>query len=256
MKLRLLLAFQTLLFTAAANAQQPPAPGEWQVTAGAAAVIGPQYLGDDSARVLPIPYVDIKYGPNLFLNVPRGLGAYLYTDKVGEGTFRWGVSLTPGFNGRDSDDIPGLDNVGIAIEAQSFVEYSYQNWSVGLTAAQDLGTGHDGFYVDASANYSSRIGQRGFGQIGVSARYADSSYMESFFEITPAESVASGLAAFDAGSGFESVAVQGLYTHQLTDKWQFAVVPEIRFAVDDARSSPISDRNIGYQVVTVIGYRF
>lgn len=247
----------TLSISGPALAQQAPIQeGEWRVTLGAATVVGPQYLGDTSARILPIPYIDVQYGPNYFFNVPRGLGAYLATLGDGDSKLRWGVSLTPNFNGRDSDDIPGLPSVGIAIEAQTFLEYSYKNWSLGLTAAQDLGTGHEGFFADVSAGYGSRIGNRGFGQVGVSARYADSVYLESFFEVTPAQSLASGLNAFDIGSGFESVAVNGLYTYQISDHWQFALVPEVRLAVGDARRSPITEDNFGYQVVSVIGYRF
>ncbi|MEM6832618.1 MAG: MipA/OmpV family protein [Sphingomonadales bacterium] len=247
----------SLSCAAPALAQQPPIQqGEWRVTLGAAAVVGPQYLGDTSARILPIPYIDVQYGPNYFLNVPRGLGAYLATFGDGDSQLRWGVSLTPNFNGRESDDIPGLPSVGIAIEAQSFLEYSYKNWSLGLTVAQDLGTGHEGFFADVSAGYGSRLGDRGFGRIGLTARYADSVYMESFYEVTPTQAAISDLNAFDINSGFESVAVNGLYTYQISDHWQFALVPEVRLAIGDVRTSPITEDNFGYQVVSVIGYQF
>ncbi|MEM9879903.1 MAG: MipA/OmpV family protein, partial [Pseudomonadota bacterium] len=131
-----------------------------------------------------------------------------------------------------------------------------KNWSLGLTAAQDLGTGHDGFFADVSAGYGSQLGDQGFGRIGVSARYADATYLRSFFEVNQAQAAISGLDAFDIGSGFESVAVNGLYTYQISDRWQFAIVPEVRFAVGDTRRSPITEDDFGYQVVSIIGYQF
>lgn len=253
----LISVFVALCLTAPASAQQAPSQQKgWQVDVGAAAIVGPQYLGTRDYRILPVPYIDIQYDNRFFLNVPQGLGAYIVNKRDGKWAYKLSAAIAPGFNGRDAADIPGLPKINISVEARTVGEISYGKWSGSITLAQDLGTGHEGFYADATLGYGDRIGQRGFGRLGASARFADRQYMRSFYGISSAESLASGLTEFDAGSGLESVAAQALYAYQITKRWRAAVITEARFAAGDAGSSPITEEDTALNVITAITYRF
>lgn len=246
------------LLTAAVSAQggPPQQKSDWQIDVGAAAIVGPQFLGTKDYRILPVPYIDIQYKDRFFLNVPQGLGAYVVNTRSGKWGYKLSGAIAPGFNGRDRTDIPGLPQIDIAIEARAVGEISYGKWSANLTLAQDLGTGHEGFYADLSTGYGDRVGQRGFARLSGSLRFADDQYMRSFYGVSAAESVASGLAAYDAGSGLESAGVQLLYAYQLSRRWRASIISEVRFTAGDARNSPITGEDVALNTITAITYRF
>jgi len=237
--------------------QGPPRNTGWQIEGGAVSIFGPRFLGTSDYRILPVPFLDVKYDEWFFLNVQKGLGFYGIDHQTSNGTrIRWGASIAPGFDSRNSGDIPGLESVGISIEARSFVDINYRNWGFSATVARDLGTGHDGFYGEGQISYSNRIGQKGFGQISLSGRYADENFMNSFYTVNQAGSAASGLNRFNADAGFESIAVGGLYAYRFNNRWTASVISNARLAVGDAADSPITDTNFGVTVVTAISYRF
>lgn len=240
----------------ASQRQGPPRIEGWQVDVGVGVIAGPEFLGNESYRVLPIPFIDIRYGENLFFNVPQGLGGYVVNTRSGKFGFKLGAALAPNFSGRSAGDIPGLDTINPAIEGRGYAEFSYGAWSLNLTAAQDVGTGHEGFYSDLELGYSKRIGQRGFGRLSGSVRYADDVYLDSFYRITNADSRATGLDRFNPSSGFESYAVQALYAHAFNRRWRATIIGQARFAVDDARRSPITDTNTAVSFITALTYRF
>jgi outer membrane protein len=258
----LFVAF-TLLSTGHAAEQQQPrqpkgapnvtamGPLGWRTELGAGFIANPRFVGSDEFNTTAIPYFDVRYidakGTKFFANVPQGLGAF-FSRRVNPETgsfMNFAVALAPGFNVRD-DSIPGLEEVGIATEARLFGEIGTRRWSGSATLAQDLGTGHDGAYLDVRASYRNRfMDNRAFYSVGPVLRFGNATYKNSLFGISPEDSAQTGLPAYDPDGGLERVGLQGIVSLPLgKSKWRSTTSLRMNRLIDNAANSPIVvDRN-------------
>lgn len=223
------------------------APG-WRNQWGIGMLVNPTSVGSNDYTVLPLPYLDFRYfderGTKYFANVPQGLGGYLYRSRDQQtGRFvNIGAAVAPGFNVRD-DSIEGLEEIGLSTEARLYLEAGSRTWAASATIAQDVGSGHEGAYLDLSVAKRGLVGQRGgFYAVGPVLRVGDDTYKTSFFGISEAESEASGLPAYNADAGVERFGLQGLLSLPLgQSKWRFTAIARGSALIDDARDSPIVD---------------
>ena len=232
------LSFVTLLSLTNIALAQPGPPQGWQRELGLGAIVNPERPGSDRYQFRPIPLLDFRYlderGVRHFANVPQGLGTYLYRRQS-----KLGVALAPGFGTRD--DAPGLEEIGIATEARLFWEQDRGPWRLSATAAADLGTGHEGAYLDLGLARRGRLGPRGFWSLGPSLRLVDAAYARAQYGISPGEAASSGLPAFDAGSGLEQVAMSAVLRKPLAGKWSWTAVARVAFLTGDRANSPLVD---------------
>lgn len=233
----------------------PPKIEGWQVDVGIGSIISPEYLGASDYRVMPIPYIDVRYGENLFLNVPKGLGGYVVNSQYGDISVKLGAAIAPNFFNRDAEDFPGLSEVKMAAEARGYGEFKYGNFSLDVTVAQDVGTGHDGAYSDISLGYGKRLGD-GFFKVSGSVRLADKTYMNSFYTVTAADSITSGLNPYRADSGLERFSLSALYAYEFNDRWRMTVITNADFLQNKAKASPIVEKSNSVTVISALTYRF
>ena len=223
-----------------------PMRAGWRTEFGIGAIANPKFVGSDEYNTRVIPYLDLRYldqkGTRFFVNVPQGLGGFFYRSAAPRSGsfFNVGAAVAPGFNVRD-DSIEGLDEVGVSTEARLYVQAGGRSWAATATLAQDVGSGHEGSYLDLGVNYRGRIGERGgFFAVGPVLRYADSTYTGSFFGITDEDAVDTGLPAYDANAGFERLGVQGLVSLPIKgSKWRFSAIARASRLFEDAADSPI-----------------
>lgn len=253
-----------LLFLASGPAQaQPPSapqPG-WQTDLGVGLIINPEFQGSEDYRALPVPYFDFRYvdqqGTKHFLNVPQGLGTYLIRDRTDSGNrFALSAALGPGFQNRDTDQFQGLDTFGIGIEARLGAEYDIGRWSLQGGLAQAIASGHEGLYGNLTANYRFVLGRGAFAGIGPSLRWGNSRYMSALYGISAQESAASGLARFDASSGVESAALQGIVSLPVGRQWRLTSVARFGRLVGDAGDSSLTQEANQFFLVTALTRRF
>ncbi|GAB5413556.1 MAG: hypothetical protein Cons2KO_11590 [Congregibacter sp.] len=218
----------------------------WRSQWGVGVIANPKFVGSEDYNITPIPYLDFRYfdavGTKYFANVPQGLGGYFYRQRDREaGSFlNIGAAIAPGFNVRD-DSIEGLDEIGVSTEARLYIEAGGRGWVSSVTLAQDVGSGHEGAYLDLSLAKRGQIGQRGgFYAVGPVLRLGDDTYKESFFSINANESAATGLPEFSADAGVERIGVQGLVSLPISgSKWRWTGILRASSLIDDAADSPI-----------------
>jgi outer membrane scaffolding protein for murein synthesis (MipA/OmpV family) len=218
----------------------------WRNQWGLGVIANPKFVGSEDYTVQPIPYLDFRYfddkGTKYFANVPQGLGGYVYRsrDRRAGSFVSVGAAIAPGFNVRD-DSIEGIEEVDLATEARLYLEGGGRRWVASATLAQDVGSGHEGAYLDLSVALRGRLGEgSGFYAVGPVLRLGDDTYKESFFSVSEAESEASGLPEFSADGGVERIGVQGLASLPLgNSKWRVTSILRVSSLMEDAADSPI-----------------
>ncbi|MBP0617532.1 MipA/OmpV family protein [Jiella mangrovi] len=200
---------------------------------GIEGVVEPEFLGSDDYRVLPSAIFSVEY-----LNLP-GIGSFGGPDGRG-------FSIGPSFNvvgERKADDHPelsGLNDVDTTYEVGLKASYEWEYAEVYGAARYAFG-GADGFVGDAGANLIARPTETITLKLGPTVSFASSDYMESYFSVSPGESLASGgkFAAYDAGGGFKSVGVAASARYEFTPDWFLNADASWDRLVGDAADSPI-----------------
>jgi len=254
--IRVLAAIVGLSIAASAVAQPTPPPTGWVREFGVGVIANPEFQGGDSYQARPIPYFDIRYrdekGVKYFANVPQGIGGYVYRSSANpRDRTAIALSIAPGFATRD-DEIPGLEEVDIATEVRLALTHSSGPWTAGAVFAADLGTGHEGAYVDLMLQRSGRIGRRGFWSLGPALRIADSDYAEAQYGVRPAEAPLAALPVHDAGEGAEQLSIGGVVSVPINEKWRLTTVARVGSILGDRGDSPIVEsRTQAFMLVAV-----
>ncbi|MCH1599211.1 MAG: MipA/OmpV family protein [Pseudomonadales bacterium] len=233
----------------------------WQTDLGLGLIVNPEYQGAEDYRALPVPYFDVRYvdaqGTKTFFNVPQGFGTYFLRDRSVSGNrFALSAAVGPGFQNRDTDEFQGLKTFGIGLEARLGAEYDIGRWSLQAGLAQAVASGHEGFYGNLNASYRFVFGRGAIAGLGPSLRFGNSTYMSALYGVTQQESVSSGLSAFAAGSGMESVALQGFLSIPLGSKWRFTGVARAGELIGDAGDSTLTAQPTQFFFVTALTRRF
>ncbi|MEM8942352.1 MAG: MipA/OmpV family protein, partial [Pseudomonadota bacterium] len=198
-------------------------------------------------------------GTRYFANVPQGLGGYFYRkpNRTTGNFLNLGLSLAPGFNVRD-DSIEGLDEVGIATETRLLLETGGRSWTMSAQLAQDVGSGHEGAYLDLSLARRGRLGSgAGFYAFGPVLRIGDSTYKNSLFGVSDEDSVETGLAPYEADAGVERFGLQGLVSVPLgRSKWRATAILRASQLFDNAADSPIVEDETQLFFLTAITRSF
>ncbi len=197
----------------------------------------PQYPGADSVVVRPL--IDIARGRTdqdfAFEAVDESFGVTLLR---GEG-FKVGPSL--GFQGkRRSSDVGGvLPEVGFSFEIGGFAQYDLSdNFRVRGEVRQGV-SGHDGLIANVSADVVLRSGDDTVFSAGPRVTLADDTYQNAYFGVAPADAFASGLPAYDAGGGVQSVGGTVGLIQQFTPHWGIYSYAKYDRLVSDAANSPV-----------------
>ena len=246
------LALATLLAVAVPSSAEA---GENKLIIGLGAEYGPVFPGSSKSGVDPVPFVNARWNA-LFVD-RRGLGVDLSRD-VGALSYRFGLALGLGEGRDDNDDnrIRGLGDVDRSIEAKGFVEVEIADLTVGLTIAQDVGSGHEGRYVDLEVEQSFDLTPSLELSVGPRLRWADRRYSKAFFGVDAGQSRRSGLARHTAGGGFVGAELEAGLRYSISDRWSTNVSVGVGRLMGDAASSPVSKSDTYLTLATGVAYRF
>ena len=156
------------------------------------------------------------------------------------GTDRFSFGPAANFEGkRKGEDVGGLPDVGFSLELGGFAQY-YATDSLRLrTEVRQAVTGHDGLIGQVSADYVMRDGDRQVISFGPRMTVSDGKYHDAYFSVSPEDSVVTGIPAFDAGGGIQSVGAAAAYIQQFTPRWGIYTFAKYDRLVSDAAKSPI-----------------
>ena len=223
------------------------------ITLGTSVEVAPDYPGARKSGVGALPSIDVRRFDEV-----EELSAL--DDGIDYGLLDIaGFALGPVIGFRDSRNsatagLAGLHDVSFDVDAGLFL----QTWIVPdqlrfRTEVRQALTNGSGLQIDTGIDWFKRLGDDWVLAIGPRLSFADASYMESYFGVSPHEAAASGLSAFHAGSGLKSVGITASVSYQISPTWSLDLYDRLDDLSGDAARSPITLSGTGSRLQNTVG---
>jgi MipA family protein len=220
----------------------------------------PAYDGSASQRAELVPVVRY-YGEHWFARSTQGVLEGGARTELAPGLHAGAqLAYEPGRKTSESDFLKSHDVPDIKIGASVGVhlEWDHKFGPMPITvltrarrhADSDRGAQVD-FRLSAGVFHSGRVSAGVFTQ----ATWASAKSTSSFYAITPPQSAATGLPAFDAGSGWLFASFGLLWSIDLSRDWIVVGSMESRHLRGDAARSPLAERTSNYYASAGVAYR-
>ena len=230
-----------------ARAQEGGQDG-YRLELGAAALYRPEYKGSNDYEVAPLPYVSFRYSRgDRYVGFAGGL---LRANIVPGGLFEFGP-LVSFERGRDDDienlPVRRLGEIDDTLMAGVFISRDIDlgedsGFQIGAEVLTDTGDANEGVMAKIEAGYHRRLADRWTVMLGASTTWADENYMQTYYGVTPAGALASGLTAYTADSGFENVELSAALRYRVNDDWSVLGRASYQRLLDNASDSPVVQR--------------
>ncbi|WP_184716195.1 MipA/OmpV family protein [Caulobacter sp.] len=236
---------------AAGTAETAFAQDRNRTVVGLAGIHTPAYQGSDKYRTLPFPVIDIKRD-RFYANARRGVGWSLVDgDKISVGA---GMTFVPGYRRRDAP--AGIGRLKNGAGARVSADLRTGMAMISLGATKVVSGGVDGALIDAGLALPLRVSPRLTLVPAVSATWADRTYNNRYFGVTPAQSLASGLPVYRAGGGIKDVSASLGAMYRLNDRVTLGATASLSSLQGDAKDSPIVADPTQPAVFVSAAYRF
>lgn len=250
----------------AADDTAPPDAGpNWLL--GGIALSQPEYEGSDR-RVLKLrPLWAYQWG-RFRISTSRAAAAMKFgADPEGPGAsalllssdrLRLGAALRfdSGRNNGESEHLKGLPDVRRTLRGRVFAGWKIdEHWDLGGNLSQDLLGRHGGAVASLDLGYHHRLGERSEWSANIGTALGNRQNMQTYFGITPEQSLASGLAAFSPGAGARNVYGGVGFMSALSPRWILFGNAGASRLVGDAAASPLTLQRTSYTAGLGLAYR-
>jgi outer membrane protein len=244
---------------ALAQASRAGAP-VWDVTLGVAGALRPTFEGSDRYIATPLPLVAVKWRDMISFG-EGGLSAYWHRRN-----FRIGAGLTfdPGrkdhstggiFDSGD-DRLAGLGKIDASLGLRAFAEYRLGPLAFEVSGTKFTGGQNSSLLANLGLSMPLPLGKKLIVMPHARATWADGTYSQTYFGVTPAQAAASIFPAFTARSGIKDVRGGVNVIWRFSNHWfAGADVSAVRLMGDTA-TSPISISDTSVTAMTMLGYHF
>ena len=240
-------------------------------TIGAGAAYLPDYEGSNDYRIIPAAAIRGRVGGIAFFT----RATYLYVDLVPRGSGKIELDAGPiagvrlNRTGRIRDDlVDRLPEVDKAIEVGGFFGLTahgltnpYDSLGVRVDVVKDVGKAHGSTVITPTIDFGTPLSRTFYVGASLSADFVGGGYADTYYSITPQDSIASGLATFDADGGYKGWKLGLLANRSLTGDLThglslFASGSYGRLAGDFKRSPIVADRGSASQWFGALGLAY
>lgn len=218
---------------------------DFSLTGGAR--IAPSYFGSSNSKVSPafnFGFTRFRFGDFEFGEAD---GPIQFTPGAGlRGAFRY----IPKREGKN--ELAGMNDVNAALEVGLGAQYTTQTWQVYTDLRYGV-IGHKGVAGEVGANLIYRAQSGLVLNAGPRAEFGNSRFTNTYFGVTNAESLASGLGAFNASGGIYSLGFEVGAYQPLNADWGITGTVRYDRLRGDAAHSPITLQGSRDQVSAEIG---
>ncbi len=221
------------------------APSNTDLSVGIGPEYRPDYFGSDDFRWVADPEVYVKFRNFVFLDND---GADLAI--VGFSGFSFGPSIRVVGNRQESDNIAltGLGDIDRTLEVGGFAATKFlDSLLFRFKVRKGVLGGHDGLIVDAAGTALLFRYGRVSTSVSANASWVGNRYADTFFSITPEQSLASGLPVYDAGRGMRDIGGSFNAYINIGKRWSLNPYVTYSYIFDEYAQTPIialhGDRN-------------
>jgi len=214
-------------------------PSDWIITLGADGRSVPRYMGSNQSAMVPVPYFDRHRPgkPEPFHSPRDGTGVALFDNGVlaigPVGSLIWPRRQTASLS------LNGLGDVGYTVQAGGFVDYWAVEWlRMRIEALQGFGAAN-GVTANLAADAVLALSPALILSGGARARVDTAAAESPYFSITQAQSIASGLPAYNAGGGWQAVGLGTQAKYRFNPTWATYSFVEYDKLIGATAASPI-----------------
>lgn len=230
------------------------------ISVGVGAGFDQRYMGSREFRLEVLPTFDISRGV-FFADWLRGAGIQ-YQTKSGfyvSQTFNYDFgradsnsSFRPG-----ADNLKGMGDVKGTVTTTTTVSQQITPW-FSVNAQAEFGLDGHERGTQYQFGIESRVLQIGADTItaDLDAKLGDATYNQTYFGVTPTQSINSGFGRYSPGGGIYAYSFTVSWNHVLDKHWSTQVVLSGTRYTNKAAESPIVQRNAGISAFTSVSYAF
>ncbi len=208
-----------------------------RVRIGVGAQIYPSYPGSDDFDVGPMFDIDRARGdtPFEFEAADESFGFPV----IRAGGFELGPAVNLEGSRKAKDIGADLPKVKFSVEPGAFASYNLSD-SFRVRGELRKGvTGHKGWIGTAGADFVVRDRDEWLFALGPRITWSNNRYQDAWFGISTADALATGLPAYDPGSGIQAVGATASFETQFNEQWGIATYAKYDRLVGDAADSPL-----------------
>jgi MipA family protein len=228
---------------------------------GLGLVVMPEYEGSKEHKTRVLPNINLFYGDSLFLSHMTAGANLLRFKTEQEITITAGplLALRRGRGENSNEALNGLGDIDTGLDAGGFIHFRKQGWKASVDVRQNISNTAQGATVNFATGVAIPLGTSLRLRANLDATWASAEYMQTFFGIDAQQSSQSGIAPYEAGSGFKHAAASLVADYPLNPEWSGFASLRYRRLLGDAANSPIvADLGSRDQVSASVGlkYRF
>jgi OOP family OmpA-OmpF porin len=217
----------------------------------------PDYEGSNEYKAVPLVQARLNFEKGYYISL---FGNSLRANVVPSKNWHLGPMVRYRAERDDvkDDEIDNFEKIDAATEVGLFASYSGEHLIAVLSGTKDISASYSGYLGELGLGYKIPL-SRGALTLFAMTTYADSEYMETYFDVTPANSIRSDLPTYHAESGFKDASAGFAWQHNLNDNWGLLTVARYSRLLEDAEDSPVVDDEGDanqYFAGLLVNYRF
>jgi outer membrane scaffolding protein for murein synthesis (MipA/OmpV family) len=188
-----------------------------------------------------------------------GLSAYWRYEnlRIGGGlSYGTGRTQSSGIFQQGDGRLAGMGDIPAAFALKAFADYKLGPVILNAALTKLTAKGNDGVLVNFGIGLPYKLTETTTVRASVSADWANQSYMQTYFGVTPTQAINSGFSQFNAGAGIKDVNFGVGLTQQLGSNWALVANARLVRLTGDAENSPIVFSKTQALFMTAITYHF